>query len=75
MATLVIITKNCNDSRVFNSLQSQTLKTNGAKEKVCYCYTMLLEKLDGRIRAFQPADRLIQCVVSMLTESAAEVRN
>lgn len=75
MATLVIIVNNCSDARVFNSLQSQALKTNGAKEKVGYCYTALLEKMGPKVRNFSHSERMIQVIVSMLTENAAEVRN
>lgn len=75
MATLVIIAKSCTEYRVFNQLQAQNLKTNAAKEKVCYCYMVLIEKQGAKIKNAQYLDRLIQATVMMLTESAAEVRN
>ncbi len=60
-----IIVKNCTETRVFASLQTQTLKNNKQKEIACYCYAMLIEKLSniGRFKQFGATDRLVQQIV------------
>lgn len=53
----------------------QQTKNNKQKELMCYCYTMLVEKLGPKIKTFQSVEKLVQVAVVMLSEGAAEVRN
>jgi len=73
--TLVTICNNCTETRAFASLQQQALKSNPIKEKVCLCYTVLIERLAHKLKNFRDLERLVQTVVRFLGEGALEVRN
>jgi hypothetical protein len=44
---------------------------------MCYAYSLLIERLqrNGKFKQFPSIERLVQTIVSMLSESSAEVRN
>lgn len=48
--TLTVIVQVCTDNRVFNALQMQHTRNNKQKELMCFCYTLLVEKLGLRIK-------------------------
>ena len=73
--TLVTICNNCTETKVFTSLQSQSLKSNAYKEKICLCYTVLIERLAHKLKNFRDLERLVQTVARFLSEAAIEVRN
>ena len=73
--TLITICNNCTETRVFASLQQQSLKSTGLKEKVCLCYTVFIERLAHKLKSFRDLERLVQTVVRFLGEAAVEVRN
>lgn len=43
--TMLTITNNCTEARVFSCLQNQALKSSDYKEKVCMCYNALIQRL------------------------------
>lgn len=73
--TLIAICNNCTETRVFAALQAQPLKSAPIKEKLCMCYTVLIERLAHRLKNFRDLERLVQTVVRFLSEGAVEVRN
>jgi hypothetical protein len=73
--TIITIVNNCSEARVFSCLQNQTLKSAVFKEKVCMCYTVLIERLAHKLKTFRDLERLVQTVVRFLGEGAVEVRN
>ena len=73
--TLITIINGCTETRAFASLQQQALKSNAYKEKICLCYTVLIERLAHKLKNFRDLERLVQTVVRFLNEGAIEVRN
>ena len=73
--TLVTICHNCTETRVFSSLQQQSMKSNALKEKQCMLFTCLIEKLDSRLKNFRDVDKLVQSVAVYLDAGGAEIRN
>lgn len=73
--SLIAICNNCTETRVFAALQSQVMKSAIYKEKVCLCYTLLIERLAHKLKNFRDLERLVQSVVRFLSEGAVEVRN
>lgn len=57
--TLIAICNNCTETRVFTALQAQTLKSAAYKEKICVCYTVLIERLCDRVKNFKDVERLV----------------
>lgn len=57
--TLIGICNNCTEVRVFTALQAQTLKSAAYKEKICVCYTVLIERLSDRVKHFKEVERLV----------------
>lgn len=51
------------------------MKSAVYKEKVCLCYTVLIERLAHKLKNFRDLERLVQSVVRFLSEGAVEVRN
>ena len=72
---LVTVCSFLSEQKVFNCLQSQTVRSNPMKIKLAMCYNTLVEKLGPKIRQFRDMERLIQAVASLLNEGAIEVRN
>ena len=73
--TLIAICNNCTETRAFAALQSQVMKSAVYKEKVCLCYTVLIERLAHKLKNFRDLERLVQSVVRFLSEGAVEGRN
>lgn len=72
---MIAICNNCTETRVFAALQAQSVKSNVYKEKLCLCYTVLIERLAHKLKNFRDLERLVQTVVRFLSEGAVEVRN
>jgi len=51
------------------------MKSAVYKERVCFCYTLLIERLAHKLKNFRDLERLVQTVVRFLSEGAVEVRN
>ena len=51
------------------------MKSAVYKEKLCMCYTVLIERLAHKLKNFRDLERLVQTVVRFLSEGAVEVRN
>ena len=50
---LIMVCHACNESKVFNSLQSQNIRANNMKQKTCMCYNNLISKLGIKIKGFR----------------------
>lgn len=51
------------------------MRSNVLKVRACICYNAMIEKMGVKIKNFREVDRFVQSIVTMLGESAAEVRN
>jgi hypothetical protein len=50
---LIMVCHACNESKVFNALQSQNIRANNMKQKTCMCYNNLISKLGIKIKGFR----------------------
>lgn len=57
--TLIAICNNCTETRVFSALQAQAMKSAVYKERICLCYTVLIERLAHKLKNFRDLERLV----------------
>lgn len=65
----------CSETKVFNSLNNQEVKSNIMKQKIALGYCFLIEKLGFKIKDFKENGKLVKCISNMLGEGSLEVRN
>ena len=61
---LVMVCHACTETKVFNCIQNINGRSNAIKQKVCFAYGCLIDKLGTKIKNFKDSDRLIKTIVS-----------